>query len=332
MIYLDPNKKNIKEACDEHLKNLFSKVKRKANNSTNIIIRNFLTDVNLQSILIGLPKELEKINIKFYNSIPKHTFIGYINYKNNCALKSNGKTLTTSQKTNIKKYGLLIKSLDLELNRIFNYTNSFSKKDTKYSTYDLANKLNINTCVYCNRTYTKTVIKPNKITRPEFDHWFPKSKFPLLALSFYNLIPSCHICNSAVKGTEEFNLRDHLHPYVDKIIDFQFSYDHKDYNNFTFKILSTPESKEEKTTEAFKLKEIYETHEDEIEDLRKIRDVYSDRYLQNLTTQFKGLTISEDEVYRLAFGVHKDETLFERRPLSKMKKDILIELGIIKKS
>lgn len=328
MIYLDPNKKNIKDACDEHLNKLFSTIKRKANNCKNSLISNFLTDAILKSLLISLPNDLVKINKEFYNSIPNHTFNGYNIYKVNCALKSKKTRLTPSQKSNITKYS----NLHVILNRIFNYTGSFSIKKTKYSTYNLASNLDINTCAYCNRTYTKTVINPNKITRPEFDHWFPKSKFPLLALSFYNLIPSCHICNSSVKGDEEFNLKDHLHPYIDKVIDFQFSYDHKDYNNFRFKIVSTPGSKEEKTTEAFKLKEIYETHEDEIEDLRKIRDVYSDRYLQNLTTQFKGLTISEEEVYRLAFGVHKDEKLFEKRPLSKMKKDILIELGIIKKT
>ncbi|RXP53129.1 hypothetical protein EC396_10510 [Lutibacter sp. HS1-25] len=328
MIYLDPNLKKIKDARDFHLAQLFPKIKRKANDCNNNDISNFLTDAVISSVLIGSPKVLENINIKFYNAIPNHTFKGYIAYKKNCVLKSKKQTLSPYQKSNITKYG----KLHSILNGIFNYTDSFSKKETKYSTYNLASNLDINTCVYCNRTYTKTVINPNKITRPEFDHWFPKSKYPLLALSFYNLIPSCHICNSSVKGDEEFNLKDHLHPYIDKIIDFQFSYDHKDYHNFTFKIVSAAGSKEEKTIEAFKLKKIYETHEDEIQDLRKIRDVYSDRYLQNLTTQFKGLTISEDEVYRLAFGVYKDENLFEKRPLSKMKKDILIELGIIKKS
>ena len=45
--------------------------------------------------------------------------------------------------------------------------------------------------------------------RPQFDHWFPKKKYPLLAISFYNLIPCCTYCNSSVKGDIEFanNLR-----------------------------------------------------------------------------------------------------------------------------
>ena len=83
------------------------------------------------------------------------------------------------------------------------------------------------------------------------------------------------------------------------------------------------------TIEAFKIKEIYETHEEEIDDLRRIRDIYSESYLQNLSKLYKGI-ISEEEIYRLAFGVYLKETEFDKRPLSKMKRDILIELGIIK--
>jgi hypothetical protein len=79
------------------------------------------------------------------------------------------------------------------------------------------------------------------------------------------------------------------------------------------------------------MKEIYEMHEDEIDDLRKIKSAYSESYLTILASQFKGLSISEDEMYRLAFGTYNDEELFEKRPLSRMKRDILIELGIIKK-
>ncbi|WP_198512299.1 hypothetical protein [Flavobacterium sp. 1] len=42
------------------------------------------------------------------------------------------------------------------------------------------------------------------------------------------------------------------------------------------------------------------------------------------------LTVSEDEIYRLAFGTYNNEDFFDRQPLSRMKRDILLELGIIK--
>lgn len=219
---------------------------------------------------------------------------------------------------------------------VFKYSNWFDKKKkTKYDAYDLAFNIDIPTCVYCNRIYTKTVVKSSKITRPTFDHWFSKSDYPLLALSFYNLIPSCTVCNSGVKGSADFKLSTHFHPYhkllnEDEKINFKFSYDHKDYSTFKFKIIHNNDFSEN-STKAFKLKEIYETHEDEITDLRRLKDVYSDNYLQMLKDNIlKNTAISEEEIYRLAFGTDIEEARFDRRPLSKMKKDILEELGIIK--
>lgn len=47
------------------------------------------------------------------------------------------------------------------------------------------------------------------------DHYYDKGKYPYLALSFYNLIPSCNICNSKFKTTIDFKEIPHLHPYED---------------------------------------------------------------------------------------------------------------------
>jgi hypothetical protein len=85
----------------------------------------------------------------------------------------------------------------------------------------------------------------------------------------------------------------------------------------------------EKSIASFELEEIYKAHEDEIEDLRKIRDTYSENYLEMLENQILGVSLDREEIYRLTFGVHIQDALFDRRPLSKMKKDILIELGVI---
>lgn len=232
------------------------------------------------------------------------------------------------------------KGLKKSLKTLINY-DSWIKTDEKatyrhYNAYHLAEKLNIPTCVYCNRIYTKTVISycGKKITRPTFDHWFPKSDFPLLALSFYNLIPSCSVCNSGVKGSTAFSLSTHFHPYYKnpaENFNYSFSYDHKDYDKFSFKIVTSPtDIFSKRSLKAFELEEIFKAHEDEIEDLRKIKDTYSDNYIDMLETQILGMSLDRDEIYRLAFGVHFHESKFDRRPLSKMKKDILIELGIIK--
>ena len=72
----------------------------------------------------------------------------------------------------------------------------YLKEQKNYSKYFL-DLIGIDTCVYCNRNYTINLTKTH--ARAELDHWFPKTQFPLFALSFYNLIPSCHSCNH-IKG------------------------------------------------------------------------------------------------------------------------------------
>ncbi|AVM49541.1 hypothetical protein [Capnocytophaga sp. oral taxon 878] len=250
----------------------------------------FEDEDNLKRVLIGLPTELDSIKSKFRK--------------------------------------------DEGIRKIFHYDNWLSYD--KYNAYDLAKKLDIPTCPYCNRTYTKTVItqKGEKIIRPEFDHWFPKSEYPLLALSFYNLIPSCHICNSNVKGGKKTDLKYHFHPY-NPINNFNpiFSYELKDYDSYKIKIGFRGEFDEkekfEKSLKLFELENIYQAHEDEVKDLIKIRQAYSDKYIDMLNDSLEGVNLSKEEVYRLAFGVHYEEDKFDRRPLSKLKKDILTELGII---
>lgn len=216
-----------------------------------------------------------------------------------------------------------------KIRKIFDYNNWLS--NDKYNAYDLAKKLDIPTCPYCNRMYTKTVMGKagEKIIRPEFDHWFSKNQYPLLALSFYNLIPSCHICNSNIKGKTEFKLDSHFHPYnPSSNLKATFSYNHKSYDDYKIKI-NTEDNFSRDSVEAFQLENIYKAHEDEVKDLIQIRQAYSDKYIEILNNSLKGVNLSKEEVYRLAFGVHYEEDKFDRRPLSKLKKDILTELGII---
>jgi hypothetical protein len=325
MIHLDPSNKKIKDALDAHYTGLVTDIKARIVLEADPMLTSFLSDDNLKIILRGRPNKLIQIQMLFLRrAVTGYNFKewqSYFKFKRKSTVPR-----TAIETAIVAKYN----NVYSQLNRIFDYGKFSSKSNSGYSTYDLAHKLNINTCTYCNRLYTKTVIKPHKLTRPEFDHWFAKSRYPLLAVSFYNLIPSCNICNSTIKGSNEMTLGTHLHPYVDKP-EFKFTYYNKTFGTYGFNIVSAPASKSFNTVTAFKIKEIYEMHEDEIEDLRKIKSAYSESYLTILASQFKGLSISEDEIYRLAFGTYNDEALFDRRPLSRMKRDILIELGMIKK-
>ncbi len=328
MNYIDITLPNLVAAKDVHKANLLPIIVINRDACININIRNFLTLSRIEQILTSDPKKLFQINLLFLRTIiPNFTLLDFDNY---FTYKRKRKR-NLAQQNHVNKY----KNIYTLLEQIFNYEAFSKKSNTVYSAYDLSQKIDIPTCPYCNRIYTKTVFKPSKITRPAFDHWYSKSDFPLLALSFYNLVPSCNVCNSSIKGSDIFALKTHFHPYnkfvnPDQQINFKFSYEHKDYSAFKFKIVNNNDFSKNSTT-AFKLKEIYETHEDEIVDLRRLRDIYSEKYLEMLKKNIlKGTSTSDEEIYRLAFGTYIDEANFSRRPLSKMKKDILEELGILK--
>lgn len=324
MIYIDAESSKITQAKELHYDGLIEAVKNRIIAEADPVLTAFFNKRNLEVILKGKPDKLLTLQFVFFSkTVPGYSYVEWLTYPRLKRKSIIPRTLV--EQAVIAKY----KKVYDQLNRIFDYKKFCSKDAAGYCAYDLAHKLDICTCTYCNRMYTKTVVNPHKITRPEFDHWFAKRRYPMLALSFFNLIPSCNTCNGSVKGSSEMKLKTHLHPYLDRP-EFRFSYYNKTYGTYGFEIKSMPGTKSQKSVEAFKLKEIYAMHEDEIMDLTRIKAAYSESYLSILASQFKGLSISEDEIYRLAFGTYNDEEYFDRRPLSRMKKDILLELGIIK--
>lgn len=214
------------------------------------------------------------------------------------------------------------------------YNNWFQNGINNYS---LAKDLGIHSCTYCNREYTMAY-KPDghkgKGMVPQFDHWFPKKEYPLLALSFYNLIPSCATCNG-IKSSVEMNLDDHMHPYVDCDISSSYCFDyllnstHQPRIAFLNKRL---DKKSINTIYALNLPMIYSGHSDkELKDLYDLRYKYSNNYLQELLDNtFKSLPISEQEKYRLIFGIELDSKNYHKRIMSKFKSDIVKKLLSIK--
>lgn len=238
-------------------------------------------------------------------------------------------------------------SIRFLLNKIFDYENWFSnlKPSDEWGPYQLTKNLNLDCCPYCNRQYTFTIVdtKNGKVARPELDHFLPKNSDPLLALSFYNLIPSCHVCNSNLKGAIPTAYDSHLSPYEqndghslmrftylpttyegsvgisdDLVIDLKYN------GNPSNRILKT---KVEGNIKLFFLKELYANHKDVVQEIIWKRELSGDDYIKMLQTAFPAFPINVQEAYRLSFGNYHDEKEFSKRVLSKLTKDIAIELG-----
>lgn len=68
---------------------------------------------------------------------------------------------------------------------------------TKYNAYTFIKNLGITICPYCDAEYLDVVADGDQGLKRtlEIDHFFPKSKFPALAMCFFNLVPSGQNCN-----------------------------------------------------------------------------------------------------------------------------------------
>lgn len=329
----------LKEKSKIVIEHLFNDVEKKIYDSivkSNLKsdVKAFLTKNKINEIITSKPDKLFQIHEEFYAT--SFSNYSWSEYKSFIKAK-NLKKLTTNQKKLLQKYGPTNKKLSI----VFSYNKYIS--ENKKKSYDISKEIGLNSCPYCNRNYTFTVVHVDKktrkvnnstrIVRPEFDHWFAKSDFPLFALSFYNLIPSCHSCNSSVKGSTTFELTTHIHPYVQEADEeFTFSYEKEGLSKNQI-IIKYRGEKYKRTFEDMKMEEVYRSHSDhELHDLLLLSNKNPPNHIRSLQAAFVNCNIdlNNTEVYRLLFGAEIDAVNHHKRPLSKFKHDILKELGIIK--
>ena len=117
-----------------------------------------------------------------------------------------------------------------ECKAVFDY-GKFSDKNTKgWNAYRLCETSKYQMCPYCQQAGALTIFRDSDdmAFRPTLDHFYPKAQYPFLALSLFNLVPSCHTCNSSLKTTKDFYVEPHLHPFEDQEF-IRFTWNIDDY-------------------------------------------------------------------------------------------------------
>jgi len=330
-------------ACDEHLKFLKQKIenriKKTLEDKKDILVNNetkaclICIKNNLEIILKANPDELKKI-------------IKYFQIKYPCIAKKYEKNESKPPIYQIvynifveNGYDDYLSKVEIEKQK----NNQKFKEEKEYHAYKLVENLGIKTCPYCNRSYISFVKNDEKKTRPQLDHFYPKAIYPFLACSFYNLIPSCSACNHMKSDDDSYvdekdgNL---VHPYNVKDSDFTFSYTFDnldilksiDEKNIRFedeeKIKITLDRKYEKNNEYFQLETIYQNHKDIVIELILKEINYPKSYIEELIKNGFG---TEEEIYRFIFSNYLRIDDLHKRPLSKLTRDIVEELGILYK-
>ncbi len=282
--------KQLKRVIDN---NGLSKTKKRNAITLSPVEKKFLISINteneLKRILSGQPSELHKLINEFETSNPtvrsKHSDINKVLY-------------------NI-------------------FVSNIYQNKKRFNGLKFVNDIGLTTCPYCNRAYIQSVSKRG-VVRPEIDHFYPKSKYPYLGLSFYNLIPSCSVCNGTTAKGDKDSFKDGLvSPYEIKKDDFRFSFDVKELEEFRIKF----EKKIATNDIYFKLEDFYSHHGDIAFELyTKLFREDTKEHFDALSNSLNGIGLDEDEIYRfITCGYFDDEDL-HKRPLSKLIKDIFEEL------
>jgi hypothetical protein len=201
----------------------------------------------------------------------------------------------------------------------------------------------IKTCPYCNAMLT-VVQKRNKSknlhARCQLDHFFPKEKFPLLSISFFNLIPSCGQCNHA-KSSSDVALSKDFHLYANEtpINCFQFHLENKSVTKYltsknpeslSIEFLTGVDGSDDITElhdNSFNISGLYATQKDVAEELLWKSQAYSSARIKELAKITK---LPIPIVQRMVIGTYTNNEDIHKRPLTKMIQDISRQLKLIK--
>lgn len=262
-----------------------------------------------------------------------------------------GLDLTGNQPAHARFYEkckLAFAPIDFLLDKIFDYPWFRNLQPVgRWNAYKLTAALGTKVCCYCNRQYTFTLVnKKKKVTRPELDHFLPQFENKLLSLSFFNLVPSCSICNSDCKGKTSFSYGQYLSPYEANVRHGLMSYDYfpKTYLGAigeTDEILVFVKTsglaldhrmltKVSNNIKIFEHRLMVNEHRDVVREIIRKRHISNDQYIETLQRTFPLARLTLDEAYRLAYGNFYEENEFHKRPLAKLTKDIAIHIGALK--
>lgn len=294
-------------------------------------INRFSLNINLATS-VSTKYKLEKIFFDLYNlNTNLKTFIDTVFGHINNLTDSRGilKQIIIMEADDIQKKKVIIDTypntiiLNNILKKIFDYNRDRERTDSSKGISARFKEVDFRVCIYCNRNFISN-FHLKKATRATFtlDHFYHKDKYPVFALSLYNLIPSCGICNTNIKGKRD--VEQYMNPY---------------YSNYNFeneaRFILMPHYKAKlistnllckKYINDFYHNEVYETHTLEIKELVKRREVFTDDMIKKLSNLTKH---SESRIKAFLFGDVLYKKNLDSDSLGKLKVDIAKELKII---
>ena len=222
---------------------------------------------------------------------------------------------------------------------------------------EIIDKMGIEVCPYCNRNFLERYASGNKkYFKGDLDHHYSKDEMPALAISFYNLVPSCKVCNHE-KGETRKRTFYPFYDYEDKEYHFSLELyednDEKDIiygkaieniekkrfdltvwqgisDNFNIRLRGVDETNlsehMENSKEIFRLEQKYNHTKGYVKELIRKKYIYPQIYKDNLLNKFKDIFENEEELFETFYSYSDSEEYLLNRPLSKLTKDVLEQI------
>lgn len=197
-------------------------------------------------------------------------------------------------------------------------------------------KLNLHTCPYCNAQYLD-VVERRAGERGTFqlDHAYPKSKYPWLCTTFFNLVPSCGSCN-LVKRDDAPKYNFYTNDYG-KLYPFYFRLETKSLLRYLLtqdvKMLEIKlETKEEELNnyeQAFSIENLYSAYNDVVEEIIWKAKIYNESFKANLEESLGKLFPYCGDFTRFIVGNYTEPRDILKRPLALLMGDIARQLKLI---
>ncbi|MYM96927.1 HNH endonuclease domain-containing protein [Duganella vulcania] len=207
---------------------------------------------------------------------------------------------------------------------IFDYKN-FRNSNQCATMFREGMNSNLFSCPYCNlNKITITDMSKSKEEDPtaylDLDHFFPKSRYPYFAVSFYNLVPSCHDCNSREKGAKEFDLHTHIHPYVESFDDhYIFSINTDDFFEGEITIEGRLRDKNVRNDKSMSDLNLIDRYQADVTQIKAVLSYYKSRF-----SKMKLDPAEYIDFFTSHFSFRRSEIL--RSPQSKLLRDVVAQI------
>ncbi|MEY5049779.1 MAG: hypothetical protein RLZZ175_3138 [Bacteroidota bacterium] len=239
----------------------------------------------------------------------------------------------------VQDFNLILHSTKISKEFHESITNALRYTTLREKLLPFYQNIKLKSCVYCNAQLTIVIDREvDQSGRFELDHFYPKSQFPFLAASFYNLIPCCSNCNKAKLDKKTlFNLYTEEQSDL-SVFGFILTDDSKDkylltkdHTDLIVKFIHLNGDNEmlENHKSHFYIEELYETQKDILENLTTLSQVYNDDSKAELVDSFKELFPDKAMINRLIIGNYDSPEDIHLRPLAKFTQDIARELKLI---